>query len=191
VRVGLGQEALLLETEAALGNATLSAVHAYWCRIKGENEVALRRDLDPTEIGPKLLPYSILVDVNTELRTVHHRVVGTHFSEFFGRDITGMELSSVIDGDYREFILGLYMLACERKVAVAAHSRFRWDQGRLLKASRLMMPLSRAGGRADMCYTCQVIEAGEGLSQPQVHTATRDGWEDVSGRFSHFSIDVV
>lgn len=189
--VGLGQKALLLETETALGSATLIAMHAYWCRIKGENDIALRRDLDPTEIGPKFLPYSILVDVNTELRTVHHRVVGTHFTEFFGRDITGMELSSVLDGDYLDFILGLYMLTCERQVAVAAHSRFRWDQGRLLKASRLMMPLSRDGGRADMCYTCQVIEAGEGLSHPKVHIATGDGWEDVSGRFSHFSIDVV
>tara|TARA_E500000305_G_scaffold68155_1_gene54280 strand:- start:485 stop:1072 length:588 start_codon:yes stop_codon:yes gene_type:complete len=187
----LGLEALQLETEEVLGDATLIAMYAYWTRIKGGNEIPLRRDLDPTEIGPKLLPYSLLTDVDTQLRTVRHRVVGTNFTDFFGSDITGKELSSVLSGNYLEFILGLYMLVCERRLPVAAHSKFQWDQGRLLKASRLMVPLSKDGSRSDMCYTCQVFETSEGPDAPQVFIAAADGWEDVSGRFSHLSVDPI
>ncbi|WP_417729592.1 PAS domain-containing protein [Roseovarius sp.] len=190
-----------LETDAVLGSTTLNAMYAYWIGIKGGNEIPLRRDLDPTEIGPVLLPYSLLADVDTRTQSVRHRVVGTNFTDFFGRDITGMELSTVLEGNYLEFIRGLYMLACEQRVAVVSHSRFRWDQGRLVKASRLMMPLSKDGSRSDMCYTCQVFETGEGPMPPQVFIAsdgaTADGspsqsaWEDVSQKFSHLSADVI
>ncbi len=164
-------------------------MYAYWTGIKSGNEIPLRRDLDPAEIGPKLLPYSLLSDVDTRLRTVRHRVVGTNFTDYFGINITGKEISCVLSGTYLEFILGLHLLACERQLPVASHSKFRWDQGRLLKASRLMVPLSKDGSQTDMCYTCQVFEAGEGPDAPQVFIAAADGWEDVSGRFSHLSVD--
>lgn len=187
----LGLEALQLETEEVLGDTTLIAMYAYWTGIKGGNDIPLRRDLDPTEIAPKLLPYSLLADVDTGLGTVRHRVIGTNLTDFFGSDYTGKELSNVLSGTYLEFILGLYMLACESRAPVFSHSKFRWDQGRLLKASRLMMPLSRDGAKADMCYTCQIVEAGEGPSYPQVFIAEGDGWEDLSGRFSHLSVDPI
>jgi hypothetical protein len=185
----LGLEALQLETEEVLGDATLIAMYAYWTDIKGGNDIPLRRDLDPAEIGPKLLPYSLLTDVDTSLRTVRHRVVGTNFTDFFGSDITGKDLSSVLSGNYLDFILGLYTLACERRAPVVAHSKFMWEQGRLLKTSRLIMPLSKDGSRTDMCLTCQLFEAGEGAPHPRVCIVADDAWEDVSGKFSYLSVD--
>lgn len=187
----LGLEALQLETEEVLGDATLLAMHRYWTGIRGGNEIPLRRDLDPAEIGPKLLPYSLLTDVDTCLKSVRHRVVGTNFTDFFGSDITGMELSDVLTGNYLDFILGLYTLACECRAPVMAHSRFMWDQGRLLKTSQLIMPLSKDGARADMCLTCQIFEAGEGATHPKVFIAADGAWEDVSGKFSYLSVDPV
>lgn len=187
----MGSEALSIDTESplqtgeVLRSAKLRAAFAYWTRIKCGNEVPLRRDLDPMEIGAELLPYSLLADVDASLKTVSHRVVGTAFTDFFGRDITGLDLSSVLEGSYREFIVSLYTLACERRAPVVSHSKFRWDQGRFLKTSRLMMPLSKDGSSADMCYTCQIFESGEGPTHAEVFLAAGHGWEDISARFSH------
>ncbi len=166
-------------------------MYAYWDRIKGGSDIPLRRDLDPAEIGPKLLPYSLLTDVDTCLRTVRHRLVGTNFTDFFGSDITGKELSSVLSGNYLEFILGLYTLACERRAPIISHSKFLWDRGRLVKTSRLIMPLSKDGARADMCFTSQVFEAGEGDALPQVFIAADGAWDDISEKFSYFSASPV
>lgn len=143
------------------------------------------------DIGAALLPYSLLADVDVRNREVRHRVVGTHFAEHFGRDITGTNLSAVISGNYRDFILELYMLSAARRAPVFSCSRFRWNEGRMLRASRLMMPLSRDGEQADMSFVVQVFDNQTPPSLPLVHIHENGQWTDVSERFALFAVDAA
>lgn len=151
----------------------------------------LRRNLDPTDIGPALLPYILLADVDLDARDVRHRVVGTNFAEHFGRDVTGWALSTVLDGTYRDFILGLFMFSAERQAPVYSKSRFRWDEGRMLRASRLMMPLSRDGACADMSLVAQIFDHEPPPAIPSVSLFEEGNWHDVSEQFSQFAVDAA
>ncbi|WP_420406321.1 PAS domain-containing protein [Nisaea sp.] len=172
-----------------MGNGVLGRAFDYWSRIGNGAEIPLRRDLDPLEIGAALLPHSLLTDVDLAARNVRHRVVGTNFAENFGRDITGIDLSEVLRGSYFDFIHGLFMLTCERKVPVFSHSRFRWDEGRMLGTSRLMMPLSRDGGNADMAFVAQVFHRDTPPVLPHVRMFDVGQWQDISDRYAFLAVD--
>lgn len=141
------------------------------------------------DMGAAILPYSLLTDVDLVRRNVRHRVVGTNVAEFFGRDITGTDLSEVLRGSYSDFIHSLFMLTCEKEVPVFSHSRFRWDEGRMLRTSRLMMPLSRNGSGTDMAFVAQVFEHETPPALPRVLIFEGETWRDVSDQYAFFAVD--
>ena len=54
-----------------------------------------RRDVDPVEMRPDLLPYLILVQIEGEPFRVFYRLVGTNAVELFGCDVTGCYLDQL------------------------------------------------------------------------------------------------
>ncbi|WP_193187873.1 PAS domain-containing protein [Nisaea sediminum] len=185
----LGRVALRNSTESVLGNGVLCRAFDYWTRIRNGAAMPLRRDLDPMDMGPALLPHSLLTDVDVAAGSVRHRVVGTNFAENFGRDITGIDLSEVLRGSYFDFVHGLFMLTCKEKLPVFSHSRFRWDEGRMLRTSRLMMPLSRDGRNADMAIVVQVFEHEMPPVLPRVQIFENGSWRDISEQYAFFAVD--
>lgn len=143
------------------------------------------------DIGPALLPHSMLVDVDPETRTVRHRVVGTSFTDHFGREITGTTLPEFLSGSYLDFITELFMTSAERKAPVFSESRFKWDEGRLLHTSRLMMPLSRDGSRPDMSFVVQVFDQTPPPQLPKVKVHEDGAWRDISEKFAVFAVDAA
>jgi hypothetical protein len=172
-----------------LGNGVLGRAFDYWTRIGNGAAMPMRRDLDPMDMGPALLPHSLLTDVDLAVGNVRHRVVGTSVAESFGRDITGIDLSEVLRGSYYDFIHGLFMLTCKRRLPVFSHSQFRWDEGRMLRTSRLMMPLSRDGRNADMAFMVQIFEHEMPPALPHVQIFEDGSWLDISEQYAFFAVD--
>jgi len=140
-------------------------------------------------MGAAMLPHSLLMDVDLASRNVRFRVVGTSIAENFGRDITGKDLSEVVGGSYFDFIHSLFMLTCERRIPVFSYSQFRWDEGRMLRASRLMMPLSRDGTNADMVLGVQLFEHEMPPAAPQVRIFEDGLWRDISEQYAFFAVE--
>ena len=145
-------------------------LYAAWCRdFAVHNGVPPRRALDPIEF-PQALSTLILAE-RAEDDALCFRLVGTDMVEAWGADFTGKHLHDIMDGEYHDFIRGLFDECIDRRVPMFSHSRFRWDRGRSLDTKRLMLPFTRNGDPTEIGFVLvsQVFDYGKtGPRQPLV-----------------------
>ncbi len=121
----------------------------YWTEKKGSRAAPRRSDIDPLDF-PKLLPYIFLYDVHSDPYSLTMRLFGTMLVEARGRDCTGETFEQVHEGvevtdvrkDYDKTALTLTPTI---KVGAAT-----WINKDYLKYSRLLLPLSEDGKKANM-----------------------------------------
>jgi hypothetical protein len=139
-------------------DAVLTALHAYWNHQRRGRAVPDRRDIDPVDIGPGLLPNVGLVDVVEGGRRFRNRLVGTAIVERWGFETTGLFLDEIMpEGGYREFIHELYRDACRHRAPVYSSSLFRWDVGRHMVTRRLYLPLTHGNEAVEMVLVGQTF----------------------------------
>jgi hypothetical protein len=139
-------------------DAVLTALHAYWNHRRRGRAVPDRRDIDPVDIGPRLLPNVALVDVVDGGARFRNRLVGTAIVERWGVEITGRFLDETMrESSYRNFIHELYRDACRFRAPVYSSSLFRWDVGSHMVTRRLYLPLTHGGGDVAMILVGQTF----------------------------------
>lgn len=117
-----------------------------------------RRDIDPVEIGPGLLPNVALVDVIDGGRRFRNRLVGTAIIDRWGFETTGLFLDEIMrEGDYRDFIHELYRDACRHRAPVYSSSLFRWDVGTHMVTRRLYLPLTHGNEGVEIIMVGQTF----------------------------------
>src|SRR5512134_751440 len=94
--------------ELLAADPILGALYRYWNRRRGRRRMPDRRDIDPLELGPKLLPHVGLMDIVDGGARVRYRLLGTAIVERWGSDPTGKFMDEVMSGSYRDYIHGLY-----------------------------------------------------------------------------------
>ncbi len=129
-----------------------------------------RRDIDPLELGPTVLPHLMLVDVETGPR-FRYRLFGTAVSDAFGMDATGQYIDAVMVGQYRDFLLGLYNDLLKMKKPVYSTSIYGTKLDTKMWTQRLILPLSSTGNEVDMALACQVFLHGSPLKTLTVRLA--------------------
>lgn len=78
--------------DVAVSSQVLAGLVRYWESKRGEDDVPKAVSIDPVEIGAKLLPHVILIDVETRDGNEPRfrlRLVGTYAVTTLGRDNTG------------------------------------------------------------------------------------------------------
>ena len=70
-------------------SAMIGAARAYWERQRGGRRFPTRRDIDPLDLGPTLLPYLSLVAIAQDPFGVQYRLVGTEVARFYGAEMRG------------------------------------------------------------------------------------------------------
>lgn len=148
----------------------LHAVLAYWSGKRGKQPMPSRRQIDPLELGPAILPHLMLVDVEPGPR-FRYRLFGTAVSEAFGSDPTGQYIDVVMVGAYKDFMLGLYRDLVTMKKPVYSTSIYGNQSGGKMWTQRLMLPLSSDGETVDMVLACQVFLHGSPLKTLTVRLA--------------------
>jgi hypothetical protein len=124
-------------------DAILAPLYACWDRQRRGRRVPDRRDIDPLDIGAKLLPNVGLIDAVDGGERFRNRLMGTAIVERWGFEITGLFLDEIMrPGSYRDFIHELYRDACRHQAPVYSVSLFRWDVGDHMLTRRLYMPLT-------------------------------------------------
>lgn len=148
----------------------LHAVLKYWAAKRGAAAMPSRRQIDPLELGPAVLPHLMLVDVEPGPR-FRYRLFGTAVAEAFGNDPTGQYIDAVMVGSYRDFLLGLYGDLVAMKKPVYSTSIYGAQRQGKMWTQRLMLPLSGDGNTVDMVLACQVFLHGSPLKTLTVRLA--------------------
>ncbi len=113
----------------------------YWSGKKAGRRLPLRQDIDPVEIGPKVLPHLMLTDVLEDGR-LRYRLAGTAVEAVTCQSLSGHYLDELLRPPYRDYVLTLYAEVIKKRCALYTESlypRSRSQPERLTK--RLMLPL--------------------------------------------------
>jgi hypothetical protein len=120
----------------------LSPALAYWVDKCGTHTMPLKRDIDPTEISPKLLPHLQIMDVLDGGTRFRYRLVGTALVQTYGKDYTGAFADELVSGDRLRFIHDVYQSVCKTKKPIFSHNRYQTVRDTDLVANRIYMPLA-------------------------------------------------
>ena len=140
----------------SIADETLRELWTYWSAKRRPDRLPGRDDIDPAAI-PALLAFLVLTEFVEGGRRIRFRLVGGEMVRRWGEDFTGKHLDETMTGDYFRFIDGLFRDAMRTRAAVYCESAFRWDQGQMVGAKRLLLPLAHDGKTVDMVLVGQVF----------------------------------
>lgn len=131
---------------------------AYWARKREGSDVPDKRVIDPAEIDRRLLPLIAISELEPEGR-VRYRLVGTGIAVRHGLDPTGRYLNDVLQGAYRDYILGLHFESAEKRRPIYAEALSHSAEGGQFRARRLILPLSQGGPEIRFILGAQIFSS--------------------------------
>lgn len=148
----------------------------YWTEKRGDRDMPLRADIEPTELGP-LLPNLAILDIEREGKKVffRHRLVGTEVVEALGKDSTGRRVGENLGGTALETHIYDTLLAVTTSgLPKLVNLEAPWSSAN--KLERLILPLATEDGAEDgapgklILYFSVVYDA----VNPQAYVEARD-----------------
>jgi hypothetical protein len=139
----------------------------YWDQKRRGRAMPERRDIDPVEMGPRLLPHLLLCDLTERGARVRFRLVGTNVVSRWGFDPTGQHLEDQPHGSYFTLLATLHRVSSCKLAPVYSESTFRWDRGRRLHVRHLVLPLSNGGAEPAISLMGGAFESNDAFP-PQI-----------------------
>ena len=140
---------------AQVESSPVQRFHVYWRDLTRVRPLPSRADIEPADIK-HLLPYILLVDIESRPFRVRYRVCGTRVADMCG-DVTGQYLDE-LDGSSvwsPAMFQQQYKLVCERRVPIFGRqwvlSRFNTRHPCLIG----IWPLTKNGREVDMCIAIE------------------------------------
>ncbi len=79
-----------LDPELKIESSIVAEILQFWRNARANRPMPARADINPVDLGPKLLPHILLLDVEHRPRLrFRWRLIGTHTTEVYKRDMTG------------------------------------------------------------------------------------------------------
>jgi hypothetical protein len=149
-------------------HATLSALFRYWDRKRADRAMPARRDIDPIEMGPKLLPHLMLCELSDHAARIRFRLVGTFLVKRLGYDPTGHWLSEMPKSDYLDFLAKALRQTYVEAAPLYASSSFRWGAKSRLDAHHVLLPLTAGNGDEPTIALVGTNYVSEEVFPPQI-----------------------
>jgi hypothetical protein len=162
-------------------HATLGALFRYWDKKRNGRAMPARRDIDPIEMGPKLLPHLMLCELADHGSRIRFRLVGTFLVKRLGYDPTGQWLTDLPKSDYLDFLAKLLRQAYSEAAPVYAASSFRWGVKGRLDAHHLLLPLTTGGAEPNMVLIGTAYTSEE-VFPPQIRALDTQGQHSAGKR---------
>jgi hypothetical protein len=159
--------------ELLAADPILGALYRYWNRRRDKRRMPDRREIDPLDLDPALLPHLGLMDILEGGARVRYRLLGTKIVERWGSDPTGRYMDEVMSGTYAAYIHSLYRTLVQARAPVFSESLFRWDAEGHLRTRRLYLPLTHGGTEVAIALIGQVF-LGPSLHPVKPYTAIVD-----------------
>ena len=140
-----------LDLSLKLKNPVLVDLLQIWRDARGDKDLPTRSDVDPIVIGPALLPYVLLIDVEyLAKRRYRWRLIGTHIVTALERDSTGKYWDDIYTPDTLAAlsIRADWVVQHRTPVRAAGHTtsgEFNTNIETLSKVESLYLPLSQDG----------------------------------------------
>ncbi len=121
----------------------LKEAHALWQKLRGDRELPSRRDLDPVQIPPAMLPHMQLLDIEPGPPVRYRwRLIGTHITAALGRDSTGKYWDELyVDATLQSFATGAEWIQSNRK-PIRCFGKSDFAQKHFQSFEAIEMPLS-------------------------------------------------
>lgn len=137
------RQPLPIETIAA--HPLLAALHGLWSRGCGAG--GLPEQLDPLEIPRRLLPYIMLLDIETAPKRLRIRLAGTRLCEAFGGEMRGLTLEDLFEDTGASDVLAHTSRLIDQAGPNLARQSQRRSGAGTWHYTRLILPLAQAGRR--------------------------------------------
>ena len=149
-------------------HATLDALFQYWNKKRGVRAMPTRQDIDPIEMGPKLLPHLMLCEIADHGERIRFRLVGTSLVKRLGFDPTGRLLSELPKSDYLDLLGKLLRHAYVEASPLYGEGTFRWGTKGQLDARHLLLPLTAKGGGEPTIILVSAAYSSDDVFPPQI-----------------------
>ena len=124
-----------------LGEALLDELLEYWSSKRAGRIMPERPDIDPEEMGPKLLPHLMITEYRDHGSQVRVRLCGTAAVTRLGCDPTGRAIAGTFNAEFSELLLDLHREVYRHATPVFSERAFGWKDGRRLLVQLLLLPL--------------------------------------------------
>lgn len=151
-------------------HVTLSALFRYWDKKRADRAMPARRDIDPIEMGPKLLPHLMLCELSDHADRIRFRLVGTFLVKRLGYDPTGHWLSELPKSDYLDSLAKALRQTYAEASPLYAASSFRWGAKSRLDAHHVFLPLTSGSGTEPAIVLVGTTYVSEEVFPPQIRT---------------------
>ena len=117
----------------------------YWASKRWGRSMPRKRDIDPIEIPPKVLPNLQLIEVIDGGARFRYRLIGTALVEAYGMDFSGRIADELFPDDRLNFVQGIYRSVCASKAPLFSRNKYHTPRNVDLFSMRVYMPLSEDG----------------------------------------------
>lgn len=162
-------------------HATLSALFRYWDKKRAERAMPARRDIDPIEMGPRLLPHLMLCELGDHGDRIRFRLVGTFLVKRLGYDPTGQWLADLPKSDYLDFLAKTLRQTYAEAAPLYAASSFRWGTKSRLDTHHVLLPLTNGDTGTAMALV-GITFASDDVFPPQIRTLDTTGQHHIGRR---------
>jgi len=131
----------------------LKTVFELWNTLAKHPDLPLERDFSLEDIPSKLLPWSVLVDVQEDPLDFKFRFWGTERTNLIGAEMTGKFLSDITAGAMREGNRLEYEAVYNHPQAVICHTPIIQRSGLLSTRTSIRLPLSKDGTRVSRIFS--------------------------------------
>jgi len=139
-----------MPAKAVLTSNTLRRLRDYWLAARRDRMMPARRDIDPINISPALLPHVVLADVFHDPLRFRYRLIGTRVTAMAGRDATGHEINRDLYGDNTERVIWGYRTCVETRAPVAVREPIQFVAKDWIVIEVLLMPLGDRDDSVDV-----------------------------------------
>jgi hypothetical protein len=161
--------------------ATLGPLFRYWDKKRGDRAMPTRREIDPIEMGPKLLPHLMLCELADQGSRIRFRLVGTILVKRFGFDPTGQWLGELPKSDYLDYLGKLLRQANAEGAPIYGESNFRWGAKGRLEVRHLLLPLATNEDQPSMVLIGMSYSSDE-VFPPQIRVLDTQGVHTIGKR---------
>lgn len=183
--------------------AKLRAAYEYWLtRSAGGTRIPDKVGFDPLEMRT-FLANVLLIDREKATGRFRYRLAGTDICDVYGLEPKGRYVDEVLQGDYRDFMVGLYERVVRENVCIYCETHLNIEGDAEKHVERLICPMTTNGYEVDCLFIVQhyvgfaagptpVAHFSANLSTRYVHLTeelsvkVRSDLRDVSGNVDRF-----
>lgn len=123
----------------------------FWHSIKPDGQLPSREDIDPIDLGAKLMPWVFIVDVVRESDELdyRYRIAGTRNVELVGRDPTGRLASEIFQSDHHRYMLDTFNVTVLSAEPTYWQGEVPKDNYEIVRVYRGLFPLAADGVHVD------------------------------------------